>query len=56
MAYEVVMPRLGWNMEAGALSSWRKQDGDLIKAGDILFDVESEKAVQEVIKLAAGAK
>lgn len=54
MAYEVVMPRLGWNMEAGALSAWRKQDGDLVAAGDILFDVESEKAVQEVEALESG--
>lgn len=54
MAYEVVMPRLGWNMEAGALSAWRKQAGDLVAAGDILFDVESEKAVQEVEALESG--
>jgi pyruvate dehydrogenase E2 component (dihydrolipoamide acetyltransferase) len=54
MAYEVVMPRLGWNMETGALSSWRKQDGDFVNAGDILLEVESEKAVQEVEALESG--
>lgn len=54
MAYEVVMPRLGWNMEVGALSAWRKHDGDRVAAGDLLFDVESEKAVQEIEALESG--
>lgn len=54
MAYEVVMPRLSWNMEEGALSAWRKQDGDRVEAGDILFEVESDKAVQEVEALESG--
>jgi pyruvate dehydrogenase E2 component (dihydrolipoamide acetyltransferase) len=54
MAYEVVMPRLGWNMESGALSSWRKKDGDFVNAGDILFEVESEKAFQEVEAVESG--
>lgn len=54
MAYEVVMPRLGWNMETGALSSWRKHDGEFVNAGDILFEVESDKAVQEVEALESG--
>jgi pyruvate dehydrogenase E2 component (dihydrolipoamide acetyltransferase) len=54
MAFEVVMPRLGWNMETGALAAWRKQDGDFVKEGEILFEVESEKAVQEVEALESG--
>lgn len=54
MVYEVVMPRLGWNMEAGTLTSWRKKDGDFINTGDILFEVESDKAVQEVEALESG--
>ena len=54
MAYEVVMPRLGWNMETGALSTWRKREGDFVSAGEILFEVESEKAIQEVESLENG--
>lgn len=54
MAFEVVMPRLGWNMEEGALATWRKRDGDLVEAGEILFEVESDKAVQEVEALDSG--
>jgi len=29
MAVEVVMPRLGWDMEEGSLVEWRKKDGEL---------------------------
>lgn len=54
MPFEVVMPRLGWNMETGALAGWRKQDGDSVEEGEIIFEVESDKAVQEVEALASG--
>ena len=54
MAFEVTMPRLGWNMEVGALAAWRKQDGEAVEAGEILFEVESDKAVQEVEALESG--
>ncbi len=48
MAFDVVMPRLGWNMEEGAVVGWRRKDGDPVTAGEILFEVETDKAVQEV--------
>ena len=48
MAVEVVMPRLGWTMETGTIAEWLKKDGDAVQAGDIIFTVESDKAVQEV--------
>jgi pyruvate dehydrogenase E2 component (dihydrolipoamide acetyltransferase) len=54
MAFEVVMPRLGWNMEEGTLAGWRKNDGDQVAVGDILFEVESDKALQEVEALENG--
>jgi pyruvate dehydrogenase E2 component (dihydrolipoamide acetyltransferase) len=54
MAFEVVMPRLGWNMETGSLFEWLKQDGDRVEAGEILFTVESDKAIQEVEALESG--
>ncbi|MCL6429262.1 MAG: E3 binding domain-containing protein, partial [Anaerolineae bacterium] len=54
MAFEVVMPRLGWTMEVGTLLEWRKKDGDAVEVGDILFAVESDKAIQEVEALEAG--
>ncbi|MGO9310735.1 MAG: dihydrolipoamide acetyltransferase family protein [Spirochaetia bacterium] len=54
MAFEVVMPRLGWNMEEGAVVGWRRKDGDLVAAGEVLFEVESDKAVQEVEAVESG--
>jgi len=54
MAFQVVMPRLGWSMEAGSVAAWRKKDGEAVAAGEILLEVESEKAVQEVEALESG--
>ncbi len=48
MAIEIVMPKLGWTMEEGVLDEWVKQDGDEVQAGDIIFVVESDKALQEI--------
>jgi len=54
MAYQVVMPRLGWAMEKGRLVEWLKKDGDAVKMGESLFTVESDKALQEVEALESG--
>jgi len=54
VAIEVVMPRLGWTMEAGAVAEWLKRDGDPVQAGDVIFTVEGDKAVQEVEALDSG--
>ena len=54
MASEIVMPRLGWTMEKGTLVEWLKQDGDRVEAGEILFTVETEKAVHEVESFDSG--
>lgn len=48
MAIEIVMPKLGWTMEEGVLDEWVKQDGEEVRAGDIMFVVESDKALQEI--------
>lgn len=48
MAIEIVMPKLGWTMEEGVLTEWVKKDGDPVRTGEILFTVESDKALQEV--------
>lgn len=48
MAYEITIPRLGWSMEEGTFSGWLKQDGDTVRPGDPLFELEGEKAIQEV--------
>jgi pyruvate dehydrogenase E2 component (dihydrolipoamide acetyltransferase) len=54
MAIEVVMPRLGWTMETGTVAEWLKKDGDAVQAGEVIFTVDSDKAVQEVEALDSG--
>ena len=54
MAFQVVMPRLGWNMEEGSVAGWRKKDGEAVTAGEILLEIESDKAIQEVEALESG--
>lgn len=48
MAHDVVMPRLGWTMEEGTLVEWLKASGETVQAGEVLFTVESDKALNEV--------
>src|SRR5512143_1098664 len=54
MAVEIVMPKFGWTMEEGVLAEWTKHDGDTVKAGDVLFTVEGDKALNEVESFETG--
>lgn len=54
MAEAIAMPRLGWTMEEGTLVEWLKADGDAVEVGEILFTVESDKAINEVETFSAG--
>ncbi len=54
MAIEITIPRLGWNMDEGVFVGWLKQDGDLVKAGEPIFSLETDKAVQEIESLDSG--
>jgi len=53
-AIEVTLPRQGWSMEEAAFVEWLKKDGAPVKAGEPLFSVETDKAVQEIDSLDAG--
>jgi pyruvate dehydrogenase E2 component (dihydrolipoamide acetyltransferase) len=44
---EIKMPRLSDTMEEGAISTWRKQPGDTVAIGDVLVEIETDKAVME---------
>jgi pyruvate dehydrogenase E2 component (dihydrolipoamide acetyltransferase) len=48
MTYEVVMPQLGLTMEEGSVVSWKKQVGDRVTKGEVLFTVETDKTEMEV--------
>ena len=48
MVRPITMPKLGQSEEVGTLVRWRKKVGDTIARGDILFEIETDKAVLEV--------
>jgi pyruvate dehydrogenase E2 component (dihydrolipoamide acetyltransferase) len=54
MAIDIIVPRLGWNMDEGVFVAWLKADGETVKAGEALFSLETDKAVQEVESLDTG--
>ncbi len=45
---EVVLPNLGMVMEEGTIVRWLKQEGDEVAEGDVLLEIETDKAVVEV--------
>ena len=54
MAVEVVMPKFGLTMTEGTIQQWFKSEGDAIKTGEALFEVETEKVLYEVEVAADG--
>jgi pyruvate dehydrogenase E2 component (dihydrolipoamide acetyltransferase) len=48
MADELVMPRLSDTMERGTIARWIKQEGDAFKNGDVLAEIETDKALMEL--------
>src|SRR5215204_3459931 len=54
MAHEIRVPRLGWSMEEGTFVRWLKKDGDTVRAGEPLFELEGEKALQEIEAVDSG--
>src|SRR5262249_6910887 len=48
MARSVVMPALEMAQETGKLVSWKKKEGDSVKKGELLLEVETDKAVVEI--------
>src|SRR5918994_6057609 len=48
MAVSVVMPALEMAQETGKLVSWLKKEGEQVRKGDVLLEVETDKAVVEI--------
>ncbi len=48
MPIEVLMPALSPTMTEGKIAKWHKQPGDQVKAGDILAEIETDKATMEM--------
>jgi len=54
MATKVVMEALSPTMEEGRLVEWKKGEGDPVAVGDVLAEVETDKAVMELVARAGG--
>ena len=54
MANEVKLPRLGQGMETGNIVKWLKSEGDAVKKGDPLYELDTDKVTQEVEATADG--
>lgn len=48
MAEVIRMPKMSDTMEEGVIATWLKQEGDTVRAGDILAEVETDKATMEL--------
>ena len=45
---EVIMPKMGDAMEEGTLLQWHKQDGETVKSGDVIAEIETDKSNVEI--------
>jgi pyruvate/2-oxoglutarate dehydrogenase complex dihydrolipoamide acyltransferase (E2) component len=54
MATEIILPKLGFSMFEGKISEWLVGDGASVTAGQPLYSLESDKAVEEVEAPASG--
>src|SRR6185436_4369545 len=48
MPIKITMPALSPTMEEGKLAKWLKKEGDTVKAGDVIAEIETDKATMEV--------
>src|SRR5687767_10636546 len=48
MPINILMPALSPTMEKGNLAKWLKNEGDTIKSGDVIAEIETDKATMEV--------
>ena len=48
MNRNVHMPKLSPEMESGVLCAWLKDEGDAVEVGDALFEIETDKVVNQI--------
>jgi pyruvate dehydrogenase E2 component (dihydrolipoamide acetyltransferase) len=54
MAIKIEMPKLSDTMEEGVIAKWNVNEGDSVSAGDIIAEVETDKATMDVEVFDAG--
>ena len=48
MAEVIIMPKLGFNMDEGQLVKWCKKEGEAVKKGEVLFEINTDKTTMPV--------
>ncbi|EOH94938.1 biotin/lipoyl-containing protein [Enterococcus pallens] len=48
MKKEVIMPKIGLDMDEGTILTWYKKVGDPVKKGEVLLEIETDKATTDV--------
>ncbi len=48
MPIQVLMPALSPTMEEGTLAKWLVKEGDVVKAGQVIAEIETDKATMEI--------
>jgi pyruvate dehydrogenase E2 component (dihydrolipoamide acetyltransferase) len=54
MRSEVKMPNLGADMDTGKIAAWLKKVGDPVERGEVIAEIETDKATVEMESLQAG--
>ncbi len=54
MIHEIVTPTVGESISEVRIAAWKKRDGDLVKTGEVLLEIESDKASVEVVAESSG--
>ena len=54
MPKEIRVPRLGWSMEEGVFGEWLKAPGEFVRAGEMVFVLEGDKAAHEIESFDSG--
>ena len=54
MAVEIVMPKLSDTMEEGRILKWLKEEGDFVRKGEVVAEVETDKADMDLEVFSAG--
>ena len=47
LATNIVMPQMGYDMREGTVVKWHKVEGDVVTRGDVIADIETDKATVE---------
>jgi len=54
MSNTIILPKQGWSMEEATFVEWLPKEGQHVNVGDLLFSIETDKAVQEIEALDSG--